>query len=121
MKVLEIKNGDSVTIEDNIIFINCGFRSSNMVTFNSIEYISEVFNTEEQNKDKTDTEPTRKALGIDIDDKFRIRTSYEKVGTDPYGSNLTAIYIIYQKLKDGLLEWHRDKYNINKPRPPKVQ
>lgn len=111
MTEITITSMDCVKIKDNIVFINSGYRTDNIIPISSINFIREVTRQTEKRTDRT--EDNEYCLTILINDHILIRTQdYKEAEKEPHQ---TLLYGVYDKLIQAMTDYHTSAYRINKP------
>ena len=107
--VLTIVDENSVKVENNIICVNCGYRSNNLIPVSKITFISEVTNN-------TSSDDSYLYIAVMLDTvELRIKIPYADETEKQEKSN--KIYSVHNKLNEILIEFHKSKhYNFNKPK-----
>ena len=109
MKTTIITSMDQVYIKNNLIFINHGCATSDFISISDIHYVTELKYRE--------TESTKCCLFTVNDDIFFVSNSGDD---DVYESNRDIIRAVYDKILNGVTEYHNQKYNLSKPKEIKL-
>lgn len=101
-----IKSAANVTIKDNLIHVNSGYDSDNLIPLSTIWFIKEIC-ASKQEKDQI-------ILTILINSQIQIQT-------DPFNSNdilrhQPMMYEIHEKIVTALHDYHTNTFRINKPK-----
>lgn len=116
MKKLEIKELESIKIENNLIYVNTNSSTKTIIPLNNISFVSEIYYESMLPPTPTSTVRKKKLLFY-IGNEICIETiNYLSEEESIYFELLKNVH----KINDGLIEYHRSKLQLNLPKQFKL-
>jgi len=109
--IIEIINENNVNIENNLIYTNSGYRSSNIIPFSKITFFSEV--TSQSNGDNRGYLFVKLLLNTV---ELIIKINYnDELGNEEEKNDI--MYFVYTKINEAMIDIYKSKhYNFKKPK-----
>ncbi len=113
---IEIKSERDVIIKDNIIHINCGYQTNNVIPLSSIYFVQEII----RSKKDIDKDPTKSTYHkfIQINDFIKLIT--EQYNKSNEAQTSAFLVNVHEKIVQAMVEYHTTSYRINKPPALKI-
>ena len=111
MTTLVIKKIDDITIQNNLLYVNCGYRTSNIIPLAQIHFVSEVIRRAVKDKVGYET------FCFEINNVVEIHTE-EYLREDEVNQLLrrTLIYETHDKINTAMVDFHTNSIKISKPK-----
>jgi len=103
--MIKITSADQVSIKDNLLIINSGFSSNNLIPLCTITFVSEVMIHQ-----------------LPESPYFHLRINTEDIQTLTYTTDTEKtrlrelIYEVHNKIHKGLAEYHTASFKLTKPK-----
>ena len=115
MKALTITEEEQVSITDGVLFINTGYRTSNMIPINNIFFVDEIRRIENNNNGI-------KKITLVINDSISIESQqYKNDDNEQRDKIVNMMCNVHTMIRTELKEFHSRSIKLDRPKQVKIE